>query len=667
MQRLLSALIFIFVICLPLSAQTQPDVDDFFPKDMFGVPKLSPSGRYVAVPDYREDTDKLAVFDLQNDNEMTHVDFGDIDLAWVSWGTDERILAGISLVQGVRSKAFYYRDEDGKLNQTFQVRFRRIMAMDRDGKNQSPMFSNASHRMKKTLSGARIINTLASDPDHILMSAEDKTLSLWKVNIHNGEADLVEKGTTNTYNWQLNNEGVPVVRLESIYNDLYAKISVRAPGEKKWQKVINVKLKDVDSLRFVAPTDSPTTYYVSARPEGYDRASIFKYDLKSKSMLEQVSSNEKVDIYSSLISSKGNYYGTIFFEDRLQYDFIDPALNSHMDGLDSFFNREKNVFIQSSSANGEKWLLNVEGPGDPGSYYTYDRANRKVEYLLPGPIDLNESDLGKMRIVEYAARDGMAIRGYLTKPAKPKSTTAPLIVMPHGGPHARDYYEFNQMAQFLTTRGYQVFQPNFRGSAGFGESFKSAGYGEWGGKMQDDITDGVKYLIATGEVNADQICIVGASYGGYAALIGASQTPNIYKCSVSINGVTDLLDMLKYDKDRYGASSDVYEEVRKTIGDPKKLKEAIKARSPVNQISDINIPVLLIHGSDDRIVPVRQSRDMYARLSAAGKSVDYFELSGANHNLSGRNSSDEDSEDYDYAYKQTLLKLESFLAVNLKP
>lgn len=667
MRRILSVLILIFVTYLPLSAQTQPDVDDFFPKDMFGSPKLSPSGRYVAVPDYREDTDKLAVIDLQNNNAMTHVDFGDIDLAWVSWGTDDRILAGISLVQGIRSKAYYYRDEDGKITQTFKVRFRRIMAMDRDGENQSAMFSNASHRMKKTLSGARIIDTLASDPDHILISAEEKTLNLWKVNIHNGEAELVEKGTTNTYNWQLNNEGVPVVRLESIYNDLYAKISVRAPGEKKWQKVINVKLKDIDSLRFVAPADNPTTYYVSARPEGYDRASIFKYDLKTKSMLEQVSSNENVDIYTSLVSNKGEYYGTIFFEDRLKYEFTDPALNTHMDALDTFFNREKNVFIQSSSANGDKWLLNVEGPSDPGSYYTYDRATRNIEYLLPGPVDLKEADLGKMKVVKYAARDGLEIRGYLTKPAKPKSTPAPLIVMPHGGPHVRDYYTFDRMAQFLTTRGYQVFQPNFRGSEGFGESFKSAGYGEWGGKMQDDISDGVKHLIATGEVDADRICIVGASYGGYAALVGASQTPDLYKCGVSINGVTDLLDMLKFDKDRYGSKSEVYEAVRKTIGDPKKMKSTLDARSPVNQVSTINIPILLIHGTADTIVPARQSQDMYARLSNAGKPVDYLELTGADHNLSGRDSNDENSEDYDYAYKQSLLKLQSFLAANLKP
>lgn len=667
MTRLFSALIFIFVLYLPLSAQTAPDIDKFFPQDNFGVPKLSPSGRYVAVPDYRGDTNKLAIFDLQNDAAISHVDIGDLDLRWVRWGTDDRVLIGIEIVQGIRSNAYYYRDENGKITQTFQVRFRRIMAMDRDGENQATMFSNASHRMKKTLSGARIINTLPSDPDHILMSAEDRTLSLWKVNIHTGDASLVEKGTTNTFNWQLNGEGVPVVRLESIYNDLYTKISVRAPGDKKWEKVINVRLKDVDSLRFVAATDEPTQYYVSARPDGYDRASIFKYDLKTKTMLDQVSSNDTVDIHAPLVSSKGEYYGSLFFEDRLKYEFTDPALNTHMDALDRFFNFEKNVFIENSSESGEKWLLNVEGPGDPGSYYTYDKVTRKIEYLLPGAVDLDEADLGKMKIVNYVARDGLKLQGYLTKPAKSTSGPAPLIVMPHGGPHVRDYYSFDRMAQFLATRGYQVFQPNFRGSEGFGNSFKSAGYGEWGGKMQDDVTDGVKHLIATGEVDAQRICIVGSSYGGYAALAGAAQTPDLYKCSVSINGVTDLLDMLKHDKDLYGGKSEIYEAVERTIGDPKASKATLKARSPVNQIANINIPVLLIHGEDDRRVPVRQSRNLYAGLTKAGKSVDYLELAGTDHNLSGRDPSKEDAEDYDYAFKQTLAKLESFLAVNLTP
>jgi len=603
----LLAILFALILSVPLSAQTPPSIDSFFQDAMFGTPSLSPSGRYVAVPDYRGETDQLAIIDLQNNGKMSHVDLGELELSWVRWGTDDRVLLGISLVEGIRSNAYYYRDENGDLSQTFKVRFRRVMSMERDGGNQATMFSNAGHRMKKTLSGARIVSTLPSDPNHILMSAEDKTFSLWKVNILTGDAHLIEKGTHDTYSWQLNSEGVPVVRLESVYNDNYARISVRAPGEEKWKKILTVKLKDVDSLRFVAATDNPTTYFVRARPEGYERSSIFKYDLKTKTILEQISSHDKVDIYQPLVTDAGAYFGSVFFEDRLKYEFVDPGLNKHMAGLNKFFDDEKNVFIQSSNVKGDKWILNIDGPREPGNYYIYDKTTRSVEHLLPGPLRLEESDLGRMQFVNYKSRDGLALTGYLTKPAKPKSSPAPLIVMPHGGPHVRDYFLFDKMAQFLATRGYQVFQPNFRGSAGFGETFKSSGYGEWGGKMQNDITDGVKHLIATGGVNPDKICIVGASYGGYAALMGAAQTPELYKCSVSISGVTDLLDMLKHDK------------------------------------------------------------DLYARLMQAGKSVDYLELTDTNHNLSGLDPKNKEDEDFDYAYKQALGKLEVFLKTNLPP
>jgi dipeptidyl aminopeptidase/acylaminoacyl peptidase len=263
------------------------------------------------------------------------------------------------------------------------------------------------------------------------------------------------------------------------------------------------------------------------------------------------------------------------------------------------------------------------------------------------------------------------INAYVTHPANKKHQSAPLIVLPHGGPEVRDIYGFDPMVQFLTSRGYRVFQPNFRGSAGYGKAFAQAGYGQWGGLMQDDITDGVNHLIKTGKAKHGNICIAGVSYGGYAALMGAVKTSELYQCAVSINGIADLKAMIDYDKDLYGKDSDVYAYVKKLMGDPKRDADRIKATSPLTHAANINTPLLLIHGAKDKVVPVKQSQALSTALKANGKAVKYVELEGVNHSLNGYSDAmyglnSTVSADYNYGYKKALTEMESFFAQHLK-
>ena len=203
--------------------------------------------------------------------------------------------------------------------------------------------------------------------------------------------------------------------------------------------------------------------------------------------------------------------------------------------------------------------------------------------------------------------------------------------MPHGGPEARDSYGYDFFVQFLAWRGYAVFQPNFRGSEGSGRTFANAGRRQWGRRMQDDVTDGVMRLIESGTADRNRMCIVGASYGGYAALAGATLTPDLYKCAVSIAGVTDLLDLLAAERRNAGRGSTRYSYSMALIGDPERDRDELIAVSPARQASRVNIPILLIHGSEDSIVPFEQSETMRDALQEAGKQVELIRLEDEGH------------------------------------
>jgi dipeptidyl aminopeptidase/acylaminoacyl peptidase len=235
-------------------------------------------------------------------------------------------------------------------------------------------------------------------------------------------------------------------------------------------------------------------------------------------------------------------------------------------------------------------------------------------------------------VVHYAARDGTAVTGYLTTPGNaPKGTKLPLVVYPHGGPELRDHLTFDPWVQYFAARGYAVFQPNFRGSDGFGRAFAASGYGEWGRKMQDDITDGVTHLATAGLVDPARACIVGASYGGYAALAGAALTPDLYKCAVSVSGISDLDDFIGWRRRHWGRDSEGYTYWLKAIGDPDKDEQKLREVSPLQLVDRIKVPILLIHGADDEIVPIAQSRAMKKALDKSGRSTEFIEFEKEGH------------------------------------
>ncbi len=315
------------------------------------------------------------------------------------------------------------------------------------------------------------------------------------------------------------------------------------------------------------------------------------------------------------------YQEHLFFDERLKqaWELIRGALPNRQLSLSSY------------NDDLTKVVFFVTGSGQPGAYYLYDADAGSVSMI--GRSYPSISTVAEVRAVRYKAQDGLDLMGYLTLPPDRSARNLPLIMMPHGGPAARDYPSFDWWAQALASRGYAVFQPQFRGSEGFGAELLEAGYGQWGRKMQTDISDAIPVLSANGVIDPDRICIVGASYGGYAALAGMTLQPGAYKCAVAVAGVSDLREML-LEEQRLGARGNANPAVRywsRFMGADSANDTSIDAFSPARLAARVEGPILLIHGRQDTTVPFVQSEYMARALGAKGRLI---ALEGEDHYLS---------------------------------
>lgn len=318
----------------------------------------------------------------------------------------------------------------------------------------------------------------------------------------------------------------------------------------------------------------------------------------------------------------------------MRYSFFDDVAAQRWRAIERAFPDQYPIPASWSRDMGA--MLVFINRADSGHYQLVDfktGQGRIAGELFP---DLPPSKVGELRHLTYAARDGLEIPAYMTlPPGVSEPSGLPLVVLPHGGPAAYDEGGYDYWAQALASRGYAVLQPNFRGSTGYGRDFLEAGYGQWGRKMQTDLSDGVQHLAKMGLIDPARVCIMGGSYGGYAAMAGLALEEDVYRCAVSINGVSDLRRMLNWTASRLGTRPDA--SVRywsRFMGAEGVRDRALDAFSPAMQVERVTAPLLLVHGKDDTVVPIEQSRVMASAMREAGKTVELIELSGEDHWLS---------------------------------
>jgi dipeptidyl aminopeptidase/acylaminoacyl peptidase len=649
-----------------------PTLDDFLSDPDYWSPEMSPSGRFLAGVRRIEGQDFILTVDLNSENfDRIYKSVGDVYVNWIDWVTEDRMLISLTGYVDIRTGKQMTRQQlKDWTDKSRQIprKYTRLVSMDRQSGETVAMFGD-NKALNRNFSLGRVTDFLPGDPDHILMPARmSGDLDLFRVDVRDGSYERIAIGTDFTTAWFTDRSGEPAFRLNvnprGTVLTVYARED-RENGKIKWRKVRKIRLDDNEtsdaaaefSILFPGPTTE--TYYVSARREGRDFAGIYLYDFETDEFRETIRESDRVDIENAFFNrDTRELLGVYYYDDRLTIEMDDSGIQAHLDGLNTYFDDRANVVPIDSSEDGKRWLLKVSGPDIPPSYHYYDLDIAFEVLVGENQLSMRGKSLGAMQVIEYTARDGLKLYGYLTRPATAKEgDNPPLIIMPHGGPEMRDYFDYDMDVQILAAQGYQVFQPNFRGSSGYGLTFADLGRRQWGRGMQTDIEDGYTHLIEAGLADAGEACILGYSYGGYAALAAATQTPDLYRCIIDGAGISDLEAFVKWQRKERGSDSEVYDYWLEHIGDPQSEKETLRSYSPVNNADRIMRPVLLLHGKDDGIVPFDQSRRMQKAMEKAGKSVKLVELEESGHTY----MSDKDERLY---YTEILTFLNEHLPVN---
>ncbi|MDB5429442.1 MAG: hypothetical protein JWP35_558 [Caulobacter sp.] len=341
-------------------------------------------------------------------------------------------------------------------------------------------------------------------------------------------------------------------------------------------------------------------------------------------------------IYDSLTGKLLGFQGLV--EDDYNAYWLDADKEATWESIVAGFPDEKVRYV-SATPDYSKIVVFTNGNHNPGTYLLVDMATKKAIKIGSAYPDLKPEDVATVQYIHYKAADGTIIPAYLTLPNGRDPKNLPLIVLPHGGPGARDEGGFDWFAQPVASRGYAVLQPEYRGSTGYGKAHLEAGYGEWGRKMQTDLSDGVRYLAAQGTIDPKRVCIFGWSYGGYAAMAGPAIDPGVYRCAVAGAGVSDLGKMLAWERDRSSKDSIVVRFWKRFMFGSRPQSESLDAVSPARQASRVQVPMLLIHGKQDYTVPVEQSQDYADSLKRAGKDVTLVILPEDDHYIDARSAS----------------------------
>ncbi len=593
MKKNIYILLFILLGGCTLNIPKIP-LEDFFRNPEKSSFQLSPNGKKIAYMKPWDDGNRMMnvyIKDLGQENGVRITSASKRSLYGYFWLNDNRIA--------------YIQDKGGDENI-------HIYAVDIDGSNDIDLtpFDNIQ---------ARITDDLEDDPNHMIISINNRNPRIhdvYRLNVNSGELTLIAENPGNIMGWMTDNDGK--LRIAMTSDGVNSSILYRDTEKDEFKPILTTNFKvSVSPLFFTF--DNKNLYVSSNR--GRDKSAIYKFDLETAKETELIFEHDEVDVSGLLRSiNRKVLTGVSYYTDKRQLHFLDEWRENLQKKLESKLTNVE-VAISDMSKDETKAIVVAFSDISRGTYYYYDIENDDLTLLADLNPWLNPDHMSNMKSISYTSRDGLKINGYLTIPKGSNGKNLPVVVNPHGGPWARDRWGFNPEIQYLANNGYAVFQMNFRGSTGYGRDFWEKSFKQWGKTMQDDITDGVEWLINEGIADPERIAIYGASYGGYATLAGLTFTPDLYACGVDYVGVSSLFTFMESMPPYW----ELYREIMyEMVGHPENDKELLASSSPLLHVDKIKVPLFIAQGANDPRVKKSESDQIVNALKEKGIDVPYM-------------------------------------------
>ena len=607
-------------------ARAQAPVEAYAAAPTFEKIELSPSGDLVARINVIGEQRAVIVTNLSTGENLAAAPVGDIKVRDLKWIGEDRVLIVTSQTRSI--------PEYGMENS--EVFFGLVLNVRDGGMVQA--LANTDNVLGALYDVIEVRHTDRGDELLVrgLSLAGDRQVDLFRIDFSNGKGRVASRLTYEDWNAVVDPAG------EVIATERYDNV------RRRWSLMLPIGRNDLlrASWTLEAPVDTPTLVGMGRDPRSVivvARRPDLAPDADYRIPFEvNVDTGEWTRLPIETDPDGFVYHPATHLligasrvdEDGTHYDFFDDAARQRWTAIERAF-AGKRPKLESWSADLHQVVVFTD-VGDSGTYHLVDFDKGQANVLGKAYPTITDDQVGATRMIRYTAADGLVIHGYLTLPPGVEAPSGlPLVVLAHGGPASRDVIDFDWWTQALASRGYAVLRANFRGSTDYGEDFLEAGYGEWGRKMQTDLSDGVRWLANQGAIDPARVCIVGASYGGYAAMAGLTIDHGVYRCAVSVGGVSDLRRMVN--REARGTASRDNQAVRywnRFMGAERLNDRGLDELSPAFRAAEADGPLLLIHGRDDTVVDIEQSRVMAEAMNRAGKSVQLVELAGEDHWLS---------------------------------
>lgn len=469
-----------------------------------------------------------------------------------------------------------------------------------------------------------IVDQLPTRDDEVIVKMnlrKPDLFDVYKINIQTGSMEMIAKNPGKVNEWITDNNGV--VRIGITTDGVNMGCLYRDNENEDFELIKITDFREIFNPLFFA-NDNQTIF--AASNIGRDRIAIVCYDIKNDKEIETLYEHHEVGVYDLIRSpDRRGFVGVSFITWKKEFDYFNEVYKKMQEDLEARLGKNKEVVFSQVSDNERNVLVRTYSDKSLGAYYYYNRKSGRLRKLGESGPWLNEKYMSEMKPVTFKSRDGINIHGYLSIPVGVSAKNLPVVVRVRGVTWSRDFWGFDREVQFLTNRGYAVFQVNFRGSTGYGQDFWEAGFKQWGQKMQDDVTDGVNWLIDQEIADPDRIAICGNSYGGYSALIGAAKEPDVYACAASNSGIVNITTYLNTIPDSWTSYKSIFYEM---VGNPQKDSVMLRENSPLYKTEDIITPLFISEAKNNPRNNRREVDEFIKKVRANGTPVEFYENDG---------------------------------------